>query len=262
MSNAIQTLFLHGGPGLSSIVERELYAAQLPVRWWDQPNSVVLFAKPYRELLAVAEDEVRQLAEQSGGRVNLLAHSFGANLALHVTAQMPSVISEVTLLAPVHDMGDAFIRLSERLRTINRDSEQLTAALEEFRQRSDFNHFARLAAQVMAISSFIDLYWSSSAEMRRRWFVDLMMHRPVFDSNAFEVIVKAFWAEVPASTPVPLSVPAHLVFGTADPLINIEREARFWSSRIRVASTRTVEAGHFVHLERPAAEWWPTDWQR
>jgi pimeloyl-ACP methyl ester carboxylesterase len=262
MSKKTPTLFLHGGPGLSSIAERELYGAQLPVHWWDQPNSVVLFAKPYRELLDAAEDEASQLAEQSGGRINLLAHSFGANLALQVVERIPSLINEVTLLAPVRDMGDAFIRLSERLRAINPDCEQLTDAMEEFRQRSDFDHFARLATQVMAISSFIDLYRSSGAEVQRRWFVDLLMHQPLFDSNAFAVVVKDFWAEVPASAPAPLPVRAHLVFGTSDPLVCIEAEQHFWASRFHVTSTRTVDSGHFVHLERPPAEWWAADWPR
>lgn len=31
------TLFLHGGPGLHSAVEREWFSDTLPILWWDQP---------------------------------------------------------------------------------------------------------------------------------------------------------------------------------------------------------------------------------
>jgi len=67
--NQPTTLFLHGGPGLSAVAERELYGDSLDVHWWDQPHFEVLFVRPYQALL----DDTLQLARRltGTGKVNL-----------------------------------------------------------------------------------------------------------------------------------------------------------------------------------------------
>lgn len=256
MSEHISTLFLHGGPGLSAIAERALYGNALAIHWWDQPRSVVLFASPFDALVDAAEEEVVRLSP-AGQSVNLIAHSFGAHLALRLAMRIPERLSQIVLLAPVYNVGDAFARLARRLLEINPSSAPLLEAVQEFRAAGDFDRFARLAAQVIGVANFIDVYWSPSAHARRRWFVDLLTHQPVFDMNAFEVIVRDFWSAGASSAPARVAGPVHLVFGRADPLVDIEVERQTWLGLFRHATSRDIDCGHFVHLEATPSVWWP-----
>jgi pimeloyl-ACP methyl ester carboxylesterase len=257
MNPPLSTLFLHGGPGLSSIAERDLYARTLPIHWWDQPRSVVLFARPFSALVEAAEDEVRMLADASGRPVDLIAHSFGAHLALQLARRVPAHIGKLWLLAPVYDMGGAFVRLATRLLTLTPSSEPLLAALEEFKATSDYTRFARLAAQVTSFANLFELYWSTGANARRRWYLDLLAHQSIVDPSAFEVIVRDFWAE-----PLPLPQPGRgvqtvqLVFGREDPLIDLAAERRTWTQLFPHAHCTELDTGHFIHLEAPSSHWW------
>ena len=49
----INTLFLHGGPGLHCAMEREWFGDSLPVSWWDQP-AVAGNPAPFHALLSHA----------------------------------------------------------------------------------------------------------------------------------------------------------------------------------------------------------------
>lgn len=257
MHSAPPTLFLHGGPGLSAIAERDLYAQTLPIHWWDQPRSAVLFARPFGALVDAAEEEARQLAEVSDQPVDLVAHSFGAHLALRLVQRMPERIGRVWLLAPVHDMGNAFVRLATCLLTRSPSSHPLLAALEEFKADSDYARFARLASQVTSFANFFDLYWSAGAQARRLWYLDLLARHNVIDANAFEVIVRDFWAEPPSPAPT-CAAPVSIVFGREDPLIDLDAERRTWAALFPQAQFSELDTGHFVHLEAPPADWWRT----
>jgi pimeloyl-ACP methyl ester carboxylesterase len=255
-----QTLFLHGGPGLSSIAERELYQRSLPIHWWDQPRSVVLFAHPFSALVEAAEDEVRALAQTSGKPVDLVAHSFGAHIALRLVSRMPNEIGKIWMIAPVHDIGAAFVRLATRLLEHSSAAEQLLAALQDFKSQSDYVRFARLAAQVTSFANFFDLYWSAGADARRVWYLDLLARRGVADINAFEVILRDFWTEASVAQPLPVTSAGprgvQFVFGRDDPLIELDAERAAWARLFPLAQSTEIAAGHFVHLETPASRWW------
>lgn len=260
MDSPPSTLFLHGGPGLSAIAESELYGQTLPIHWWDQPRSVVLFSRPFAELVDAAEDEVSMLAESQGHPVDVIAHSFGAHLALHLVTRAPQHVRKLWLLAPVYDLGAAFVRLGTRLLEIAPTSGPLLAALEEFKASSDHVRFSRLASQVTSFANFFDLYWSPTADARRRWYLDLVAHQNVVDPRAFEVIVQDFWAAQQPSPPLLADVePVQLVFGRQDPLIDIDAERQTWMQFFPHAQCAEVDAGHFIHLELPATRWWNRD---
>ncbi|WP_167760284.1 alpha/beta fold hydrolase [Paraburkholderia pallida] len=257
MNAPLSTLFLHGGPGLSSIAERDLYGHTLPIHWWDQPRSVVLFARPFGALVEAAEDEIRMLADTTGGPIDLLAHSFGAHLALRLIARVPAHVGKLWLLAPVYDIGDAFVRLATRLLTLSPASEPLLAALAEFKATSDYARFARLAVQVTSFANLFELYWGAGANTRRRWYLDLLARQNLVDPSAFEVIVRDFWADpVPPLDPVAGAQKVQLVFGREDPLVDLDAERHTWMQLFPHAQYVELDTGHFVHLEAPASRWW------
>ncbi|RAR59203.1 pimeloyl-ACP methyl ester carboxylesterase [Paraburkholderia unamae] len=256
------TLFLHGGPGLSSFAERELYGRTLAIHWWDQPRSVVMFTHPFGALVEAAEDEVKTLVRATGAPVDLVAHSFGAHIVLRLISRMPDEIGNVWLIAPIHDIGAAFVRLATRLLQHSPSLEQLLAALLDFKAQRDHARFARLSAQVMSFANFFDLYWSARADARRVWYLDLIARHSVVDANAFEVILRDFWAEAPVSLPLPATSAGpkavQVVFGRDDPSIELEAERAAWLRLFPLATCTEISAGHFVHLETPASLWWRT----
>jgi pimeloyl-ACP methyl ester carboxylesterase len=260
VSNAA-VLFLHGGPGLSAIAERELYGRTLPVYWWDQPRSVVLYADAFAALLDAAEEELRALAEQTGSPVNLLAHAFGTHLALRLASRLPGLVNEVMLLAPVRDLGDAFIRIGERLRTFYPAAAPLVDALDDFRRERDYELFAKLAAQVTSFANFIDVYWAQAANARRCWYIDLLAHHPILDASAFEVLVKSFWTH-PTPSYADVHAPVHIVSGALDCLVDAQAETASWKDQLDCVSSQIIEAGHFIHLEQSPSVWWPRNWAR
>ncbi|WP_233888779.1 alpha/beta fold hydrolase [Paraburkholderia flagellata] len=255
----ISTLFLHG-PGLSSIAERELYGQTLPIHWWDQPRSVVLFVHPFSALVDAAEDELRALSSASGRPVDLVAHSFGAHVVLRLISRVPENIGRVWLIAPVYDIGGALVRLATRLLEHSPSLAQLLAALQDFMARSDYSRFARLAAQITSLANFFDVYWSARANTRRIWYLNLLARHGIVDTSVFEVILRDLWTETPAFQPPPAVGPGHdpvrLVFGREDPLIDIETERAAWIKLFPFAQCIEIPAGHFVHLEAPASDWW------
>lgn len=262
MTSDAPALFLHGGPGLSAIAERERYGHALPVHWWDQPRSVALDENPFDALVNAAERELWRLSAQHRAPVKLLAHSFGAHVAVRLAARARERIDALLLLAPVHDVGDAFIRLGTRLSKANPASQSLARALDEFRSARSFEQFTKLAGEMTTFANFIDLYWSPKAEERRRWYVDLLVRRPLFDAHAFDAILRSFWHAPPPRDAIAPDLPVRIVFANADPLVDVEAERRTWSSLLHHADSVVLDGGHFIHLEHEPAGWWPRAWLR
>ncbi|RAS21228.1 alpha/beta fold hydrolase [Paraburkholderia bryophila] len=258
MDSHAPTLFLHGGPGLSAIAERALYGLALPIHWWDQPRSVVLFARPFAALVDAAQEEVERLAHAYSQPVNLVAHAFGAHLALRLAMRLPNRLGKIVLLAPVYDLADAFVRFATCLCLKDQSYEPFLVALDEFRASRDVSRFARVAAQIASIASFVDLSWSPGASASRHWYVNLLAHQPVFDLNTFEVVVKDFLLEDPIPVATTVADSVHLILGNKDPFTDIKAESRIWVELFPNAVSYLVDSGHFVHLERPSEVWWKT----
>ncbi|TDV08121.1 alpha/beta fold hydrolase [Paraburkholderia caballeronis] len=260
MTRNAPALFVHGGPGMCSIAERERYGDTLPVHWWDQPRAVAQQANPFAALVDATEAELRRLARQHACKLRVLAHSFGSHVALRLAARAPELIDELVLLAPVHDIGAAFVRLSGRLLTANPSNEPLRQAADDFERERTFERFGQLAGQVSAFPNFMDLYWSANADARRRWYAGLLADRPLIDVNAFAAILQSYWEAEPPRDRQAGGVPTRIVFGDADPLVDVEEERRAWSSLLNVTGSVALRSGHFVHLEHEPAVWWPRGW--
>jgi len=195
--NQATTLFLHGGPGLSAVVERELYGDSLDVHWWDQPHFEVLFARPYQALLNDTVLLAKRLA--GNGTVNLLAHSFGARIALDVARRMSNRIGAVTLIAPTFDVTDGLARLAEHLAPGAPNPTRLLAAASRAKlPGATFAEVWLLVEAVCEVPDFLNAYWGPDADGRRRWFFDVIAKRPWVDLNTCKVILEDFWkAQVP-----------------------------------------------------------------
>lgn len=254
----VPNLFLHGGPGLSCGAERARYGAQLPIHWWDQPRGVVMFAHPFGELVEMATDTVSECAQQCGQPVGLVAHSFGAQLALHVASRIPEQLYAVTLLAPVFDIVDALARVARCVLERRADAAGLQRALRLLAQQpSSRDGFWLLVDELMATPDFLRVYFSDEAANEYAAFVDLMSREPLMDAAAFRALVQDSWDLPTIHGSIALACPVDLVFGKYDVLSNSSDEEAVWLRYFTHARSRHLDAGHFIHLERAPDEWWP-----
>jgi pimeloyl-ACP methyl ester carboxylesterase len=251
------TLFLHGGPGLCCQAERTLYETSLPVHWWDQPRSVGLMARPYGDLLEFTIDELHRLA--TAAPVHIVAHSFGAVLALEAARRAPQCIRTLTLLAPVHDVGATFVQVADALMPSRSAAQR--PAVEWARNRylaqvGDADQLLALGRAIMANPDFLDVYWAPESRDRRDGFYALMREHTLFDLAVFEAVLRDFVLAAPRPPrPVASAFPVHVVLGRFDLAFDRRVELPYWASCFPSATFRTTSAGHMVQLECPPTTW-------
>jgi pimeloyl-ACP methyl ester carboxylesterase len=251
------TLFLHGGPGLCALPERQRFGDSLSVYWWDQPRSVMLFANPFNELVDLAEDELLRMADRRRGPVRLLAHSFGAVLALHLAVRQPEAIDTVDLLAPVSHVGGAFARLALRLCAVRgSDRHRLLAARERYLAASgDLAAFGDLTQAILATPDFIDLYWAPASADKRNAFKSLLERGGLFDVATFDAVARDHLHVPRLQAITRVRGRVRIVLGRYDPLIDPDAEASIWRGYFPTATTHRLDVGHFVQFEADPSAW-------
>ncbi len=249
--------FLHGGPGLCCQAERILYDTSLPIHWWDQPRSVALLARPYCDLVEFVMDELQRIAVAAP--VHVIAHSFGAVLALEAVRRAPEKIRSLTLLAPVHDVGATFVQVAAALMPSR--SPQQAPILAQARdaclaRAGDVHALLALGRAIMAHADFLDVYWGPAADARRDWFYALMREHALFDLAVFEAVVRDHVHSERRPPPEHGSdLPVRVVLGRFDAAFDGRVELPYWESCFPGARIHTVPAGHMVHLELAPATW-------
>lgn len=109
----------------------------------------------------------------------------------------------------------------------------------------------------MTIPDFLRAYFRDGADVAYAAFTDLMAHESLLDASAFRAILQDFWELRPIHGPIALGCPVDLVFGKYDVLSDSSEEESIWLQYLAQARSWHLDAGHFVHVERPADEWWP-----
>nr|WP_057924993.1 alpha/beta hydrolase [Burkholderia ambifaria] len=250
MHGDARTLFLHGGPGGSALAERAMYGRSLPIHWWDQPRSVALYPRPFGALAGAAEAELRLVAQRSGAPVDVVAHAFGAQLALDLAARMPDRLGRLVLLAPIGDLGAAFVRLASAVVAHEHGEARLSAAMQSFLARPDFARFACLVDEIERVPAGAALLRGSAPGARPD------TRAAAFDRQVFDAVVADAWPTSPRLPRVGVAGGVRVIFGDRDPLLDIDTEIRRWTAWCPAACVRVVPSGHFVQLETPATVWW------
>ena len=248
--------YLHGGPGLSAIPEREAHGDAIGIFWWDQPRPTPGDVHPYAALIDAAETEFIGKAANNGGSLTLIANSFGANLALHLAHRIPGKISAVLLLAPVHDLGLGFTGFARCIAQSSEQRASLLAAAQAYEAApEDRVRFWELVTAIVTAPRFSDHYWSPTATRLQMWFADLLANPAVFDFAAFQAITEDFLATPRLAVPSRFSGPVSIVLGKHDPLNDPATASRIWTEQFPQAEVCIVDAGHLMHLELPVQEW-------
>ncbi|MCL4775555.1 MAG: hypothetical protein KJZ98_16575, partial [Burkholderiaceae bacterium] len=155
------SLYLHGGPGLSAVVERAWFGDSLPIDWWDQPLIGPEDGAPLDSLVDAARAKLLQAAERCGTRVTLVSHSVGSVVAAHLLADPRNPIESATLINPIFDLEFALRRLAIRVMEAGMASGAAADALASLlgRDHSARPELPELAAALGPIPERFDL-WS------------------------------------------------------------------------------------------------------
>jgi pimeloyl-ACP methyl ester carboxylesterase len=179
--SAPSILFLHGGPGMSPVFEKARFPEASDVHWWQQPVTVPCAVHPFQDLLAATLAEFRRCVEAHGAPMTILASSFGAHLAVHLSRQMPESIARIVLLGPTFDPEQAAMRLARRAFQLHMDDAnagKLAAALAAYEDDPGRARFWDVFGALSLLPDVPELYFSPNAGEAARSFVDQDRPRP------------------------------------------------------------------------------------
>jgi len=246
-------LFLHGGPGFNAEMERRRYGASLAVEWWDQPRIPADAAAAFNLWVRAAEQKVRSLFEIQGGRVALLASSFGARLALEVLSRIPAMVGAVTISGGVVDPRAAFLRFGRRLAQKCRD-QRLHHAVDEAAREPARETLSALINAIMATPHVMNEYWGPLAVEQCATMHGLAAQGALLDFETFEAVIHDVPAVPPAAIAEDLGRQIQVLIGRHDPYAEAG-EVDYWRAWFPAATVELLDAGHFPHLELPPERW-------
>ena len=248
-------LFLHGGPGFHARVERTWYGDRLPIQWWDQPPIAADDPAPMQTLVAAAGAEVRRLAAASGAPVDLVAHSFGGQIARALAEAMPQRIAGLTLLACSFDPVAASLRFAESLDRAGVGTDELARALAAARPNADFDAVLCVVSATFGVPGVLRRYFAADAEPVAARYLECLLRGPVFDFDTLARVLRDFQRAPPDALPGTFSGPVQLVFGTDDPICPARSSESAWRAVYPHAQVSALPAGHMLHVEAVPDRW-------
>lgn len=251
------TLFLHGGPGMTSGIERLWFGEDLPIRWWDQPIEAPWAPAPLDALADAAAAEVARMADACGEPVHVVAHCFGGRIAHALARRCPERLRRITLMGCAHNVLDGMFRLAGRTADTG-GSRILVDAIAAARQHLDGDSFEAMMLAVAADPLFPGIYFGPGSAVARTRFLELLPQTNFIDVAAFLAGMKKMLA-LPPPQPLPdFSGEVMLVVGRDDPVLLPEEDIAGWRGVFPRLRAEVVEAGHWIHLETPPAVWLET----
>lgn len=256
VSNIPTALYLQGGPGLNSAVERAWFGDSHPILWWDQPRFPADGKNAYQATLDAAAEKLAELHGVQGKPIHVIAWSFGARLALDLAHHTPEMISALTLLAPSFCLGTAFDRMSTYLASKGlSDSAHLRPRRSPEDRSENHDDFMQRVMTILSIPDLFSHYWAPTstsqfdrhrAEAARTEWFDL----PTFTAVSREIIQLE-------AIPLPVEnvSSVSILAGRHDPYFVPEADFILWKKFFPEATIRTVDSAHMLPFEISATEW-------
>ncbi|MTV39584.1 alpha/beta fold hydrolase [Duganella radicis] len=242
-------LFLHGGPAMGAAMERALYPERIDCHWWDQPRPVVGARRPCQDLCDAAEVELRRQAQLHGQPLTLLASSFGAVLATHLSRVAPRLIARIVLLSPVAELEQGLLRVARRVAQLSgQPAPALDAALARHDQAPGRESYWAVFHALLSHPALVKQYWLPGSP-RADWFAQMLALPEMFDLAAHMAIADDYQRTPLLPQAVPFRGPVDIILGVADPLFDPVEAAAWWRRCYPQAQVRLAPAAHFPHLE-------------
>lgn len=250
---APSVFYLHGGPGLGPVFERNRYPDAAHVHWWQQPLAKPCAERPFLDLRAAALDELRRVAAARGTPVTLAASSFGAHLAVYLACHAPELIDKIVLLAPTFDPEQAALRLARRAFRVHTDhphAPRLALALAAYEDDPGRPRFWDVFGALSLLPDVTELYFGpSGGAAAAQSFAALIEQPGAFDGPTSVATSDDFSALDHTPVQSPFKGAVTVLFGAYDPMIDAEQDRAVWSTIFPQAEFFKVESGHFPLLE-------------
>lgn len=245
-------LFLHGGPGLSAVVERQWFGPDVDLEWWDQPSVAAGDPAPLVSLVEAAKDRLLELHRRQRRRIDVVSHSVGAILAVLLLREVPELIWRVTLINPTFDLRQAFLGIARRAVGEGTATPEVSAFVHEARPANVDP--VELAVALSAVPGRFDMYWSPSSAAAKARYLEMAPSGPPVDFESFSRIAAAMQTQAPALLGVQSDVPVLAIVGASDPMMPGDVNS-YVRQRVPLASVAVVDAGHMAPFEQPALAW-------
>jgi pimeloyl-ACP methyl ester carboxylesterase len=260
-------LFLHGGPGLNSLAEEALLGPALKAQgravfFWNEPSKLRPWGDVFDSRAAFsgcvvsASRALQSLYREGGSAVDLVCHSFSANLAYLLALDHPEWIRTLTLVAPAFHLDevlnhvvafaeqDLMATLPERARVL-KEAASLSRTLFD----APMQEAIGVAAQDPNLFTH---YWRNHEAMGR-YFGVWSEHSAQLDFESYQAVMTEFAARpgIAVASP-PVEVPTRLIFGAGDRIVHLAKERATCAQLFSKLETELFDqSGHFPHLEEP-----------
>lgn len=243
------SLFLHMGPGLNADAERLLLGPHCEhITFWNQPE------QPSSDgaFLTLCEQTCKKIEQmaKATGKINIIAHSFGGNIAVQCLKTHSSYIEKCQFIGTVFYFGPSMLR---RVMTYLSEAPETTV---EFQQKfSDFlrnpqspDGFWDYFGVIAQDPTFLRAYWHDFKALDE--YVKTMAQCRPLDVTSFTNIVNDFLKQ-PEVVSSPYRAPIEIIYGEHDHLIDLVAEKSAWLKLFpQAVFTLIPDAGHFCHLEK------------
>jgi pimeloyl-ACP methyl ester carboxylesterase len=249
------SFFLHGGPGLNSRAEAEtlephFLQAGVHTRFWNEPE-LNGSESAYQELVDLAASDFLDEVRRRGRAVHLIAHSFGANVALDIARRHPEAVAGLLLIAPAFGLD----RVQANLVGIARSDfakldPQRLQALESAWNASRRFFDAEMCLAVELTASDPELfghYWANPRQMEKFFSIWTRLGLSMNLRNYFAVMKSFALRDIQS---LPAAIPHMAVFGALDPVVDRVYEEAI----VRTNGGEVVHfegSSHFPHFEDP-----------
>lgn len=230
--------YLHYGPGGNSQIEQKWSRFPSSLFLWDQPECFL-----YEDLVKAV---VEQIKAEMRGRVNLVAHSFGCNIAFSVTQYL--AVDHLVLLSPFPSLPKAFQNFGSAILKKKNLSFEYQQRLQKL--CSDFDvqneeHFWRLVSAIAEYEQFQEMYWFNRQAFDQ--YLNLMSESKPLNYEVWKAVLSDYLSlKKQQFKPVPKVT---LVLGAHDPYINLDEDIQYWEKHIPTATIKIVDSGHFPQFE-------------
>lgn len=255
MSLIPTTLYIQGGPGLNTAVERAWFGDQLPIQWWEQPRFAADTPAAFESTVDAAIGQLGQLARKRNGAINIVAWSFGARLAVEVAHRAPENIASITLLAPTLCLEKSFLRLAKLLSAHGLGGEALQSAINSIHVADRHEHFVKLVIALLSIPNLFRNYWAPNAEASCTRHLTEAAKTDWFDFATFAAISRDIFDRPLITKELTEIRSIRIVAGRHDPYFEPDVDLSVWRALFPGALVDIVDAGHMIPFERPATEW-------
>jgi pimeloyl-ACP methyl ester carboxylesterase len=249
-------LFLHGGPGLSAGIERLWFGDSLPASWWDQPLLSADDSSPFEALVSAATKQLEQMTAAAARPVDLLAHSFGGQIAIALARRSPNLVRSIRLLASPADPIRGLFRLCKAIARAHYSAD-LERAIDAAEQDLNPHSFEAMILAAASHPAYPAIYFAPRAVAARDRFLALLPRVRFLDPTTFFAVINTFLTASPIGPVEGFSGEVTLLLGREDPLVSVEGDLAQWRRILPKLQAEVVDAGHFVHLELAPTTWWP-----